>query len=103
MENEVLRYTLCLVFVFAVGVMAWAIDSKIRGPRPPSEPETVVEWRSQVLGWISAVLFRTSSAVIDFAFRSTHPDSASVGARIPQIRGWFRCLSEPSAHAHISQ
>lgn len=89
MENEVLRYSLYLMFVFTAGVMAWAIDSKVRGPSTPSEPETVVEWRSQVLGWVSAALFRTSSAVIDFAFRSTHPRYRLVGARIPQICGWF--------------
>jgi len=65
LENEVLRYSLCLVFVFAAGVVAWTVDSKLRGPRPPSEPEAVVEWKSQILGWASAVLF--------------------LGARIPQI------------------
>jgi len=65
MQNEVIKYSVCLVFVFAAGVMAWAIDSKIHGPRHPSEPEGIVEWRSQVLGWISAASF--------------------LGARIPQI------------------
>ena len=84
-ENEALRYSLCLISVFAVGVLAWVVDSKIRGPRPSNEPEGVVEWRSQILGWVSAVLFRTSFTV-NFAFRSTHPDTVPVGARIPQIR-----------------
>jgi len=66
MENDVLKYSVCLVFVFAAGVLAWAIDSKIRGPRPPTnEPESIVEWKSQILGWVSAALF--------------------LGARIPQI------------------
>ncbi|KAF9644909.1 PQ-loop-domain-containing protein [Thelephora ganbajun] len=65
LENEVLKYSLCLIFVFAAGILAWAIDSSIRGPRTPSEPEGVVEWRSQILGWVSAVMF--------------------LGARIPQI------------------
>jgi len=65
LENEVLRYSLCLVFVFATGISAWAIDLKTRGPRAPSEPEGIVEWRSQILGWVSAAAF--------------------LGARIPQI------------------
>jgi len=73
MENEVLKYSVCLILVFAAGVLAWAIDSKARGPRPPNEPEGIVEWKSQILGWVSAVLFRTSSTLFNFAFCSTHP------------------------------
>jgi len=65
MGNEVLKYSVCLVFVFAAGLLAWVIDLKIRGPMLPREPEGIVEWRSQILGWFSATLF--------------------VGARIPQI------------------
>ena len=72
-KNEVLRYSLCLVFVFAAGVMAWAIDSKIHGPSPPSEPEGIVEWRSQVLGWISAMLFCTLSAFINCVLLHSFP------------------------------
>jgi len=64
LENEVVKYSLCLAFVFAAGAAAWAIDSKIHGPRHPNEPEGIVEWRSQVLGWISAASFRTSFTVI---------------------------------------
>ena len=63
MKNEVLKYSLCLVFTFTAGLLAWAIDLKIRGPRLPSEPEGIVEWRSQILGWFSATLFCTSSSV----------------------------------------
>lgn len=62
-ENEVLKYSLCLISVFVTGIAAWAIDMKTRGPRLPNEPESVVEWRSQILGWVSAALFCTSSAV----------------------------------------
>lgn len=72
-ESEVLKCSLYFTFVFAAGVLAWTIDSRIRGPRTPNEPEGVVEWRSQVLGWVSAAMFRTSSAVFDFAFCFTDP------------------------------
>ena len=72
-ESEVLKYSLCVVFVFAAGLAAWAIDSKIRGSRPPSEPESIFEWESQLLGWASAALFCTSSTASNFAFRFTHP------------------------------
>jgi len=62
-ENEVLKYSLYLIFVFVAGIAAWAIDMKIRGPRLPNKRESVVEWRSQILGWVSAALFCTSSTV----------------------------------------
>jgi len=64
MKNEVLKYSLYLISVFVAGIVAWAIDMKIRGPRLPNEPESVVEWRSQILGWVSAALFCTSSTVV---------------------------------------
>ena len=86
MESEVLKYSLCLVFVFAAGLLAWAIDVKIRGPTLPNEPGSVMEWRSQVLGWFSATLFRTSSMDFNFAVYSTLTNATAVGARIPQIR-----------------
>jgi len=63
--NEVLKCSLYLAFVVVAGTLAWAIDSTIRGPSIPKEPEGVVEWKSQLLGWVSAILF--------------------LGARIPQI------------------
>ena len=47
-----------MVFVFSVGVVAWAIDGYLHRDVPRQKPDEVVEWRSQVLGWISAALFR---------------------------------------------
>jgi len=64
-EHEAVKFSLYLILVFAAGTLAWAVDSKIRGPRVPSEPEGVLEWRSQILGWVSAAMF--------------------LGARVPQI------------------
>ncbi|KAH9932682.1 PQ-loop-domain-containing protein [Epithele typhae] len=58
-------FAAALGFVFAVGVLAWAVDRELHRDSPRSKPDEVVEWRSQVLGWISAALF--------------------LGARIPQI------------------
>ncbi|OCH92838.1 PQ-loop-domain-containing protein [Obba rivulosa] len=63
------KYAAALLFVFAVGVAAWAVDEGIHnGPR--SRPKEVLEWRSQVLGWISAVMY--------------------LAARVPQIVKNFR-------------
>ncbi|KAI1793249.1 PQ-loop-domain-containing protein [Ganoderma leucocontextum] len=64
--QEALKYVAALLFVFGVGVVAWGVEKWTRKGTPPSNPEDeVAEWRSQVLGWISAALF--------------------LGARIPQI------------------
>lgn len=78
-DNEVLKCSLYLIFVFVAGILAWMIDSTINGPRTPSEPEGVVEWRSQILGWVSVAMFRTSSAIFNFGFCFTHSRPRSSG------------------------
>ncbi|KAL1950080.1 hypothetical protein VTO73DRAFT_5202 [Trametes versicolor] len=65
MSKDTLKFASALLFVFAVGVAAWAVDRHVHRDSPRSKPEEVIEWRSQVLGWISAALF--------------------LGARVPQI------------------
>ena len=56
--RDALKFAAALAFVFGVGVVAWAVDKHLHRGRPRSKPEEVVEWRSQILGWISAALFR---------------------------------------------
>ncbi|KAI0755179.1 PQ-loop-domain-containing protein [Daedaleopsis nitida] len=63
--GETLKFAVALLFVFAVGVAAWAVDRHVHENAPRSKPEEAIEWRSQILGWISAALF--------------------LGSRIPQI------------------
>ncbi|KAI0670993.1 PQ-loop-domain-containing protein [Trametes maxima] len=65
MSKETLKFVTALLFVFAVGVAAWAVDRHLHRDNPRQKPEEVIEWRSQCLGWISAALF--------------------LGARVPQI------------------
>lgn len=57
-RKETLKFVTAMVFVFSVGVVAWAIDGYLHRDVPRQKPDEVVEWRSQVLGWISAALFR---------------------------------------------
>jgi len=52
-----IRYSTALLFVFATGVAAWALDQRIHRGEDRSGPDEVFEWKSQVLGWSSAVLF----------------------------------------------
>ncbi|KAI0802087.1 PQ-loop-domain-containing protein [Irpex lacteus] len=54
-----------LAFVLGTGALSWAVDQYIHKDKPRDPPKEVFEWKSQVLGWISAVLY--------------------LGARIPQI------------------
>ncbi|CAE6448472.1 hypothetical protein ACGC1H_005545 [Rhizoctonia solani] len=67
-SQRALRYALLFGFVIGTGVAAWGINHLMHPggsePMPPREDE-VVEWRSQVLGYASAILY--------------------IGARIPQI------------------
>lgn len=61
-SRRALRYALLFGFVFATGIVAWAINRAVHPkdgsePVPPREDE-VIEWRSQLLGYTSAVLFR---------------------------------------------
>ncbi|OSX59734.1 hypothetical protein POSPLADRAFT_1059039 [Postia placenta MAD-698-R-SB12] len=74
-SNEFAKYAGALVFVFASGITAWAVDEFIHKGQARSKPqEEVVEWRSQALGWFSAVMY--------------------LGARIPQISA---CISSYTA------
>ena len=52
-----LIYGSALVFVLLTGVAAWAVDEYLHRDQPREPPRERVEWRSQVLGWISAVMY----------------------------------------------
>ena len=55
-----LLYACALTFVVATGVIAWLLSrSQNESDEPPaSTPKDVIEWRSQALGWASALLYR---------------------------------------------
>lgn len=55
--RQFLKYGLMLSFIMGTGVAAWAIDEHIHKGQPRTPPEEVLEWKSQLLGWISAVLY----------------------------------------------
>ncbi len=56
--KQFIKYAAAVIFVSMTGVAAWAIDEHIHKNQPRSNPEEVVEWRSQLLGWASAIMFR---------------------------------------------
>lgn len=51
------KYSGALIFVLATGVAAWAIDQQLHREQLRAPPKEVFEWHSQLLGWISAVLY----------------------------------------------
>lgn len=55
--GQFVRYGIALVFVLGTGIVAWAVDQHLHKGQTRAPPEEVVEWKSQVLGWISAVLY----------------------------------------------
>jgi hypothetical protein len=65
-------------------MVAWAISEKVQGiddemPRP----EEIVEWKSQLMGYSSAMLYCKRSFALQTGSR-THA-IPTVGSRIPQI------------------
>lgn len=65
--SAALRYILAFIFVIATGIVAWLVTRDMKGDGNSSgdRQKDVIEWRSQVIGWTSAVLY--------------------LGSRIPQI------------------
>ena len=55
---QCLLYGSALVFILGTGFAAWAIDEHLHKGQSREPPTEIIEWRSQLLGWISAVLYR---------------------------------------------
>ena len=55
--RQALKYAAAIAFVCITGVLAWAISEQVKDGSEPSERKEVLEWKSQLLGWLSAVLF----------------------------------------------
>jgi len=72
--REFIKYATALLFVFATGITAWALDQRVHGDGAGAKPDEVFEWKSQLLGWTSAILF--------------------LGARVPQILKNFKTKCE---------
>lgn len=59
------QYSAAILFVFASGVISWWISTRSQAedgvPQSPSEPE-ISEWKIQLIGWASAILYCKSYA-----------------------------------------
>lgn len=61
MRRKILQYSAAITFICAAGVVAWAISEKMDDGSEPSDRKEVLEWKSQLLGWLSAILFCESN------------------------------------------
>lgn len=61
LKRKILQYSAAITFICAAGVVAWAISEKVVDGSEPSDRKEVLEWKSQLLGWLSAVLFCESN------------------------------------------
>jgi hypothetical protein len=39
------------------GIVAWAVSKKVQGGDGEGRPEEIVEWKSQLMGYASAMLY----------------------------------------------
>jgi len=80
MKRKIANYVLASVFVVVVGLAAWWLDpGKGDETSGDGKDEVVLEWKSQVIGWASAILY--------------------LGARIPQIIKNYKTKCEGLAPA----
>lgn len=57
------QYAAAVAFVMVTGVVAYLISERIQYEDSPAlPPDTPLEWRIQVLGWTSALLYRELKA-----------------------------------------
>lgn len=63
-----LKYFGALTFVCAVGALAWYLskgaDEMDNGSARGGKAKEVIEWRSQLIGWMSALLYREFESLI---------------------------------------
>jgi len=65
LKRHVLEYVGIIHCLVVAGIVAWAISKKVQGIDDEGRAEEIVEWKSQMMGYASAMLY--------------------VGSRIPQI------------------
>ena len=56
--TKLIAYLASLGFVVGVGIIDWVVEQDMRGIA--QNEEDIIEWKSQLMGWLSAVLYRES-------------------------------------------
>ena len=67
------------------GIVAWAISRKVQGIDEGGRAEEIVEWKSQMMGYASAMLYCKRFFFSHFELDIVLIGIPQVGSRIPQI------------------
>ena len=58
LKRHVLEYVGMILCLVVAGIVAWAINEKVQGlDEGDPRPEEIVEWKSQLMGYTSAILY----------------------------------------------
>jgi hypothetical protein len=84
LKRHVLEYVGIIHCLVVAGIVAWAISKKVQGIDDEERPEEIVEWKSQMMGYASAMLY------CEQIFSHFEPGYRTnwipqVSSRIPQI------------------
>jgi hypothetical protein len=57
LKRHVLEYVGIIHCLVVAGIVAWAISKKVQGIDDEGRAEEIVEWKSQMMGYASAMLY----------------------------------------------
>jgi hypothetical protein len=57
LKRHVLEYIGMIHCLVVAGIVAWAVSKKVQGGDGEGRPEEMVEWKSQLMGYASAMLY----------------------------------------------
>ena len=57
LKRHVLEYIGMIHCLVVAGIVAWAVSKKVQGVDAGRRPEEIVEWKSQLMGYASAMLY----------------------------------------------
>jgi hypothetical protein len=57
LKRHVLEYIGMIHCLVVAGIVAWAASKKVQGGDAEERPEEIVEWKSQLMGYASAMLY----------------------------------------------
>ena len=57
LKRHVLEYVGMIHCLVVAGIVAWAVSKKVQGIDAEPRPDEVVEWKSQLMGYASAILY----------------------------------------------
>ena len=85
LKRHVLEYVGMIHCLVVAGIVAWVINKKVQGFDDEPRPKEIMEWKSQVMGYASAILY-CKHVFSHFGLDIYRIDGIRpVGSRVPQI------------------